>query len=103
MTAIINKGYKANKSIEMVKACLQHYAHFKRPVDEVMLAPRYWDEWAKGMVDRFPELEEKIHMGEVAFKNCRVVKGSIFMMKPLTVKLKTLIIDKEWKGHNAEV
>lgn len=96
---IIHKGYKPNKSIEMVKACIEHYKYFKRPVEEITLAPRYWEEWIGGMIDRFPQLEEKKGFGEVHFKNVKVRKGSIFMVKPLEAKLKVLIIDKEWKGH----
>ena len=91
---IINKGYKANIAIDMVKACLLHYAKWERPIEAIILSPKMWDEFTKGLCQLEPEKEDDIKFaGEVEFKNCNVKKGSEFMIKSLTVTLKQRILE----------
>lgn len=91
--AIINKGYKPNLAIDMVTAALQHYKKWERPVEDIVLSPKMWDMFTRGMVERFPDKEEDIkHFNECHFHNCVIKKGSTFMVKPMDVTLKERVL-----------
>ncbi len=99
MTTIINKGYKPNMTMDMVKACLLHYKQFNRPVEIIELKPDKWDEFKRGILELKPEFEEDLnHFNECQFKNVTVKKGSQFMAKSLMVTLKELVYDESYKA-----
>jgi hypothetical protein len=93
--AIINKTEnKPNMAIGMVHSCLEHYKHFKRPVESITLSPKMWRMFQDGLIRMDPEKEDDINMTDwVSFKDCKVKKGSVFMIKSLTVQLKTRVLD----------
>ncbi len=92
---IINKTEnKPNLAIDMVRSCLAHYKHFKRPVESVTLSPKLWRMFQDGLIRMDPEKEDDINMTDwVSFKDCKVKKGSVFMTKTLTVQLKQRVLD----------
>ena len=100
---IQHKGYKPNLSIDMVGAALAHYKKFNRPVDVIELHPTKWEEFKKGILERKPEWEADInHFNEVMFKNCKVKKGSEFIINSMVVYHRELIIDESYKAKKAK-
>jgi hypothetical protein len=97
MTAIINKGYKPNMTMDMIGACLAHYKKQNRPVEAIELHPDKWNEFKKGILELKPEFEDDLnHFGECQFKNVTVKKGSSFMVKSLVVTLRELVYDESY-------
>lgn len=84
-----NKTFKPNIAIDMVSAALQHYKKHERPVDFITLNHRMWNIWVSGILERDPTLEIQ---DEMHFKDCKVRKGSIFMLKSMTVELKKRVL-----------
>ena len=94
LTIINNTTPKRNLAIDMVRACLAHYKHFKRPVESITLSPSMWRTFKDGLIRMDPEKEDDINMTDwVSFKDCKVKKGSVFMIKSLTVQLKQRVLD----------
>ena len=83
------KKFKPNVAIDMVSAALQHYKKQERLVDFITLNHRLWEMWVSGMLERDPTLDIK---DEMHFKDCKVRKGSMFMVKQMTVELKKRIL-----------
>jgi len=89
-----NRQRKANLAIDMVKAALNHYARFERPVQDIVLSQRLWNQFVKGMIEKDPEKEYDLLMtDEIVFKNCTVKKGSTFMLKSMYVTLKQRVLE----------
>ena len=84
-------------AVDMVHGLLTHYKMFNRPVEEVRLNPKLWQEFRDYFVRRNPEMADDIdHFGEVQFKNTKVKKGSQFQVKSMEHTLKTLTIDPHY-------
>lgn len=97
---ITHKRYKKNVAIDMVAACLRHYNQFERPVEEIQLSSRLWGVFRDGILEMKPEMQPDIdHFNEVSFKNCKVKKASMFMIKDMHVELKILTIDRKINGN----
>ncbi len=97
---ITHRRYKKNVAIDMVAACLKHYKQFNRPVEEIQLSNRLWGVFRDGILELKPELQADIdHHNEVSFKNCKVKKASVFMIKDMHVELKVLTIDRKVNGN----
>lgn len=89
-------------AVDMVYGVLKHYERYSRPVEEVTLAPHHWGNFRDYFVRKYPEMEADIdHAGEIHFKNTRVRKGSLFMLKGMQWKLKTLTIDADYNPAEA--
>ena len=84
-------------AVDMVHGLLTHYKMFNRPVEEVRLNPKLWQEFRDYFVRRNPEMADDIdHFSEVQFKNTTVKKGSILQPKDIEWTLKTLTIDPHY-------
>ena len=85
--------FKRNIAIDMVAACLAHYAKFQRPVKEIVLNEALWYKWREGMKERADargiEFEQ---YEEVEFNNVTIKRGSKFMTNNMKVTLKELIL-----------
>lgn len=97
---ITHKRYKANVALDMVASCLKHYKRFERPVEEIQLSSRLWSIFRDGILEFKPEMQADIdHHNEVTFRNCKVKKASVFMIKDMHVQLKVLTIDRKVNGN----
>jgi hypothetical protein len=91
---IINKGYKPNMTMSMICACIAHYKQYERPIECITLHPNKWDEFKRGMLEKFPEREDDFnHFEYASFHNLDVKKGSQFMVKSLEVTLKERVLE----------
>ena len=94
MSATTKTGILA---VDMVGGLLTHYRMFNRPVDEVRLHPKLWQQFRDYWVRKHPEMSDDIdHFSEVQFKNTTVKKGSILQPKDIEWTLKTLTIDPHY-------
>ena len=80
--------FKKNIAIDMVMACLRHYKVYSRQVDTITLSPSTFEEFKSGMAERMPDVEIT---DAVDFNDCKIRKGSRFMIKSLTCTLKPLM------------
>jgi len=94
LTFINNTKNKPNLAIDMVRSCLAHYKHFKRPVESITLSPSMWKVFKEGLIRLDAEKEDDINMSDwVSFKDCKVKKGSALMIKSMIVTLKERVLD----------
>lgn len=94
LTIINNTEQKPNMALGMVRSCLAHYKHFKRPVKQIVLSHRMWDMFIDGLKRLEPEKVDDLNMTNIVwFKDAKIKKGSIFQVKSLTVELKERVLE----------